>query len=328
MQVRTPLGTYAALGCLVAAATALALLVVPEVPRWLVPAAALPGLLYYLVASRRERRRRQVLRQPFPLAWREVLLRRVPFYRHLSVQESQRFEEEIQIFLAEHTIYPVPGIELWRSAPVRFTEEHRVLIAASAATLLIGRPEWRLPTTRDIVVYPTSFSEQDYDISQAGHALGMVHAQGPILLSLPALLRGYPPISNEDAAWTEPPPNVGIHEFAHVLDLIGADHGRPTGIPGFVGRRLRERLARQMALERARLEAGRSVLDPYGLKNDAELFAVSVEAFFMDPLRLRTLHAELYEVLAELFNQDPAGRLLPAHWLLRPWFAAPVRYVA
>ena len=60
-----------------------------------------------------------------------------------------------------------------------------------------GFTEWRLPTIRDIVVYPTSFTEQSYEITDFGHTLGMVHAQGPILFSLPALLRAYPPLGPE-----------------------------------------------------------------------------------------------------------------------------------
>jgi hypothetical protein len=193
--------------------------------------------------------------------------------------------------------------------------------------LLLGRPEWRLPTVRDIVVYPSSFVEETYEITEYGHTHGMVHAQGPILISLPALLRAYPEWAQDSLP--EGVPNVALHEFAHVLDFMGGG-GQAGGVPALVAPGLRERWYRQLQIEHERLAAGHSVLHPYAMKNDAELFAVAVESFFMDPLRLRTLHAALYDLLSELFNQDPATRLLPhhAHWLLKPWFAAPVRYVA
>ena len=68
---------------------------------------------------------------------------------------------------------------------------------------------------------------------------------------------------------------------------------------------------------------GKSILNPYGLKSDAELFAVSVESFFQDSLRLRLYHTELYSLLSDFFNQDPASRLLAHHatFMFRPWFA-------
>ena len=86
-------------------------------------------------------------------------------------------------------------------------------------------------------------------------------------------------------------------------------------------------------VERERLASGNSLLHPYGLKNEAELFAVAVESFFQEPLRVRAAHPDLYALLAEFFNQDPAARLhrpIQAALAFRPWFSlsAPVRYTA
>ena len=67
--------------------------------------------------------------------------------------------------------------------------------------------------------------------------------------------------------------------------------------------------------------------------NEAELFAVAVESFFQEPLRVRAAHPELYGLLAEFFNQDPATRATerkPVALAFRPWFSlsSPVRYTA
>ena len=318
-------GGYGVLGWLVALAGVVALLAVPNVPRPLVPLGVLPGIIYYLVASRRERRRAVLLRAEFPSAARDVLKRRVAFYRQLDTEERRRFEKEVQVFLGEQRVYALNA-----AVAAEMTDEHRVLIAAGAATLLLGRPEWRLPTTRDIVVYPASFSEGTYEMSSpVSHTLGMVHAQGPILFSLPALLAAYPESAgdvSESAPHADPPEhNVAVHEFAHVLDFMG-NEGRAGGLPGTLSLPTQARWAQQLHEERERLLAGASILDPYGLKtdpqgrgNDAELFAVAVEAFFQSPLRLRTLHPKLYDLLHEFFNQDPAERVVPrALWTL-PW---------
>lgn len=352
---------YRLLALLVGGAAVVALLAVPEVPKQLWPLGVLLGLVYYTIASRRERRRAKLLREPFPKAWREILEQRVPIYLQLDDAERRRFENEVQIFLGEQRIFSLRGLPGPHDAQVArpggdagpapgftITDEHRVLIAASAATLLLGRPEWRLPTVRDIIVYPTAFTEESYLMDGGSHTIGMVHAQGPILFALDALERSYPRPRSQSAlqlppwfvwghqAETAPPiptSNVGIHEFAHVLDFIGQG-GRATGAPALIEADQLARWQQQIPIEQERLASGNSVLHPYGLKNEAELFAVAVESFFQEPLPLRTQHPELYGLLADLFNQDPAAR---AHRLSlgaapRPLFSLaqgePIRYLA
>lgn len=353
---------YRLLALLVGGAAAVALAAVPDAPRGLWLLGAFIGLLYYVLFSQRERQRQRLLAEPLPESYRDVLLQRVPLYRQLDSGERQRFEDEVKTFLAEQRIYALqvqaapnpmpwmmsqsmpnagaPGPAGLSGAPFQISDEQRVLIAASAATLLLGRPEWRLPTVRDIVVYPTAFAEETYNLAgghgQPGdpyaHTLGMVHSQGPILFALDAIERSYPRSLPHGMQAGEPVlPHVGIHEFAHVLDFMGAE-GRAGGMPGFLAPADAERWNDRLRLERDRLERGDSALNPYGLKNDAELFAVSVESFFQDPIHLRARHPELYSLLGELFNQDPAARLLAWETALsyRPLFSLspPVRYTA
>lgn len=350
---------YQLLAGLIGGAAVVALLAVPEVPRPLWPLGLLVGLVYYAIASRRERRRARLLREPFPAAWQQVLEQRVPIYQQLEEPERRRFESEVQLFLGEQRIYSlanlgslgVPGAPSAPSVadgPSEFviTDEHRVLIAASAATLLLGRPEWRLPTVRDVIVYPTAFTEESYLMEGHSHTIGMVHAQGPILFALDALERSYPRAAARPTVhlppwfeWGTPAPeipiptsNVGIHEFAHVLDFIGQG-GRATGAPVLIEPEQVARWQQQISIERERLASGDSVLHPYGLKNEAEFFAVAVESFFQEPLPLRSRHPELYDLLAELFNQDPAARAQRGRLGLgRPLFALatgqPIRYLA
>jgi Mlc titration factor MtfA (ptsG expression regulator) len=346
---------YRLLTVLVTVCGMVALAAIPNAPRWLVLGGPLLGLAYYVLASQRERRRLALVSAPFPTEWREVLWRRVPHYSLLTADEQGSFEREIQVFLGEQRIYALggdpsasPRVEaaapLTRSRRlgsvslplVEVSDEQRLLVAASAAILLVGRPEWRLPTARDIVIYPTAFAEETYALwpdSAPGsqHAIGMVHAHGPILFSLDALERSFPhqgegrgPLSRSLETVLEAPaqPHVGLHEFAHVIDFIGAE-GRAGGLPGMVAPVFASRWHERLSVERERLLAGKSILNPYGLKSDAELFAVAVESFFQDALRMRVYHPELYGLLAEFFNQDPASRLLAHHatFIFRPWFA-------
>ncbi len=46
-------------------------------------------------------------------------------------------------------------------------------------------------------------------------------------------------------------------------------------------------------------------LDPYAAQDEAEFFAVSSEAFFVDPGRLRDAFPQWYELLSRFYRQDP-----------------------
>jgi hypothetical protein len=52
-------------------------------------------------------------------------------------------------------------------------------------------------------------------------------------------------------------------------------------------------------------------LDPYAVHDEGEFFAVSSEAFFVDPARLYAAFPDWYRQLALFFRQDPLGSLAP-----------------
>jgi MtfA peptidase len=62
------------------------------------------------------------------------------------------------------------------------------------------------------------------------------------------------------------------------------------------------------ALVKASAHGRATLIDSYGAANPDEFFAVSAECFFGRPEPLRRLHPELYRVLREFYNQDPAAR--------------------
>src|SRR5690606_18334533 len=172
------------------------------------------GGLWYAWMVGRFHRRRALVAEPFPDAWKTILERRVGFYRELDDEQAKRrFEDDVRIFLAEQRIYGAGEGE----RQLEIDDETRLLIAASAAMLCHGMPEFEWPRMRDIVVHPRSFNE-DYG-SEHPTIAGMVHYQGPILYSERDLRMGF---RRHDGH------NVGLHELAHVLDL--AD-GHADGVP-------------------------------------------------------------------------------------------------
>jgi Mlc titration factor MtfA (ptsG expression regulator) len=244
------------------------------------------GLLRYV-------RRARALAEPFPEAWRDVLRQRVAFYRSLHDAGRARFEDDVRIFLMEQSIRKVvPGRP---GATEDVDDEAKLLIAASAAMLVHGWPAFEWPRVRDILVYPGSFDEE---YASGGDVVGMVHTQGPILFSSRDLRAGFRRPKDGH--------NVGLHELAHVLDLTSGDaDGAPAGAEWVTTAPWMKVIHDR--LKKARRGKGASALRGYAATNEAELFAVAVEAFFEQPGRLKGKDPELYAMLAEYFRQDPAG---------------------
>jgi MtfA peptidase len=250
----------------------------------------------------RNRRRRQLLANPFPDHWRPYLSERVPHFAVLSPAEQEQLERLVQVFVAEKEWEGCQGLEL--------SDEIRVTIAGQACLLLLGLAHNYFYNVRNILVFPASYvlSHEEVDGSGVVHEgdrslLGHASYKGPIALSWVSSREGGK--NHHDGR------NVVLHEFAHKLDFMD---GFANGVP-----RLRKRsgyqrwfdvMSREYSELQAHSERGRATLiDGYGATNPGEFFAVCVECFFEKPLALQDRHEAIYEILSDYFGQDPAARL-------------------
>jgi Mlc titration factor MtfA (ptsG expression regulator) len=280
---------------LFAVLVAVALLIVGASPAAIpaVAAAALLALGLERMMSRRIRRRFVVRARAFPPDWRAVLEREVAFYGALDEDKRRRFEDDVQVFLVEKR---VTGIG------VKLDDTTRVLAAASAVIPVFGFPDWEWDQIREVLIYATRFNEDFSTGAGPRHrTLGMVGTGAlnrMMILSKPDLLQGFRAV--RDAR------NVGIHEFAHLVDK---SDGVIDGVPGAA--LPREAVRPWMNLMRRKMQEmrrGDSDIDPYGLTNEAEFFAVTSEYFFERPERMKRKHPELYEMLSQIFRQDMRAR--------------------
>lgn len=247
-------------------------------------AAVTVGALAWRSAAR-WRARRAALAAPFPEAWRTLLRRWCDHYNRLPDDLRARFEDDVRIFLAEKTVTGV-GVEV--------AEEHRLLVAASAATLSLGWPAYDWEQLNEVLLYPDDF-DRDYEFG-ADDMSGQAHPWGTVILSVPALCQSF---RDPDDAY-----HVGFHEFAHLLDL---EQTHFDGIPLGFGDDAARRWVEVREHEIPQMLRGESVLDEYGAHDPVEFLAVSVEAFFETALALRRNHGVLYELLVMYFQQDPAA---------------------
>jgi Mlc titration factor MtfA (ptsG expression regulator) len=253
----------------------------------------------------RERRRRKILRRPFPDAWRAILQSNNAQFGRLDAAEQGRLCELVQVFVAEKNFEGCGGLEL--------TDEIRVTIAADACLLILALPHDLYRSIETILVYPTTVVQPPRPLGLMEVAtmpmgggmpiLGEAHMRGPVILTWDAVRRG--------ARHPERGHNVVLHEFAHKLDML--DH-QADGTPPLDARADYRRWAEVcsasfIALQHRAERGERTVLDPYGATNEAEFFAVATEAFFDVPLALRDGEPALYDVLRDFYQQDPAARV-------------------
>lgn len=250
----------------------------------------------------RSRRRRRLLATPLAPEERAVL-EPLRFYATAPPAERARLEALARVLVAQTPWEPCNGLAL--------TPAMRLLIAAQAARLLVGRDdvESPYPDVTSILVYPTAYvtPHERRDalgiVSTGSVNAGEAWMHGPVVLSWDAVAR--------EAAHPEAGRNVVLHEFCHRLDM---DDGLADGTPPLDDRAAVRTWARVMTeefegLRRSTERGERTVLDAYGATNPTEFFSVATECFFERPRALRGDRPALYALLRDHYRQDPAARL-------------------
>jgi Mlc titration factor MtfA (ptsG expression regulator) len=249
----------------------------------------------------KRRRRRSLRAARLPEAWREILLANVHHYRRLPGPLQRRLEDQAKVFVAEKWWEGCEGLEI--------TEEIKVTIAGNACLLLLGSDDdyYCFDRVQTVLVYPRRYIQRPPRQPRAGVVtdmtpqvdLGVSWHRGPVTLSWPDALRG--------GQGRDRRGNVVIHEFAHKLDeLNGETEGVPPLPDAELERRWRPTMQREYEqLEHAVEEGFDTPLDPYGLTNLAEFFAVATESFFEHSEELQSQRPELYELLREFYRLDP-----------------------
>ncbi len=220
------------------------------------------------------------------------LERHIPFYKRLNRSDRIVFEDRIGLFLAEVHVTEV-------DKPVA-DKESCLYVASSAVYAYWGLPFWNYGNLREVLVYPDDYNNEKV-ISDAGYIQGQVHHGGmmnnTMILSLTALKEGFS--DHNDGQ------NVGVHEFAHLLDKVD---GQIDGFPAGMDSDNRKIWARVVANEMEKIRNGNSDINPYALKNEAEFFAVLVEMYRENPEELSRKHHLLFQVLDDYFNDNKANK--------------------
>lgn len=245
-------------------------------------------MLFFAIRQLRKAGKRRTIeptKEPFPLAWREILSE-VEFYARLSASEKSRFEFTVQDFLANCT---VTGVE------IDVDDTDRVYIAASAIIPIFNFPDWTYSNISEVLLYPNSFDHRYNTEGGRRPILGMVGEgvlQGKMILSKQALRHGFDNSSDKH--------NTAIHEFVHLIDK---SDGYTDGVPELL---LEHKYVMPwLELIRENIEEiheGKSDINPYAATNNQEFLAVVAEYFFSRPELLEDKHPELYGYMQMMFG--------------------------
>ena len=251
----------------------------------------------------------------------DLALNELTFVRRLAGTADPEFRRLCGRLLATKVMTGAGGLQL--TAPIQIN----LAVQACLPIQHLGIDWYR--GWSGIVVYPSEFraDRRVQDESGLVHEFSETVAGeswdgGPVIVSWPDADHG--------SGAPEFAFNVVIHEFAHKLDLL---NGEADGLP-HLDRRLHAGLDpgrwRQIldeafdrfnaALDLIELQLpdhvdpessaadayyARLPLDPYAAQDTAEFFAVSSEAFFVEPSRLREAFPAWYGLLSDFYRQDP-----------------------
>ncbi len=243
--------------------------------------------------------RRRHTRLGLPDTWRAILDARSVAWRQLDAAERERLGELADWLLRNRRWEAARGFEL--------TDEVRAVVSAHAVLPILGLDESWYDGVGAIIVRDGSMTQRH----TAGPVRGTFerspqavdgeshHGDGPLMVSWRAARR--------EAANPRFGRDVVLHEFAHKIDM---HDGVLDGTPLLPDDDERQRWVDVCTAHYDAVRDGdpEAFLRSYAGTNPGEFFAVATETFFTRPIELAARHADLYDVFAAFYRQDPAAR--------------------
>jgi MtfA peptidase len=206
------------------------------------------------------------------------------YFNELPAEEKKRFVQRVHHFRTSKKFHFI-GMEE--------NQDVSTLVSASAVQVTFGLKNYSLVHFQNIYILADAYRMENDEELYVGHV-----APEGIYLSWKHFLHGYH--NKMDNV------NVAVHEMAHALlyNNFFAQYGIDQHF--------------RLNYERFSTTTGpiladvithrRSYLRSYAFSNLHEFWAVSVEAFFVNPKGLKTNMPELYNALCKVLNQDPLSK--------------------
>jgi Mlc titration factor MtfA (ptsG expression regulator) len=252
----------------------------------------------YFFFIKKELRVRKIKSKEFASSYKVLLLQRFHPYRYLKEEQKTNLHSKVLYFLEYKNF--------WSIGDFYITEDMKVLIAAQACLLILKQKSIvSYPSLVNIYISYGAFIEKENDIDLRTmlpkHALrlGESWLRGPLVLSWENV--------EEDLRNWHSAHNVVYHEFTHQLDgMDGQMDGTPILKESKQYRMWEVIMGKNFKKLRQKARAHlKSDIDKYGATNEAEFFAVTVEAFFCTPKQFSQKHPDIFKLYKGYFELNP-----------------------
>lgn len=215
----------------------------------------------------------KIFHRPFYVHWyrnleklspsQEVVLKKhFNFYNRLKPKYKAYFQHRVCCFLSKYEFIPREEIVL--------TQEIQIMVAATAVQLTFGMRNYLMDIFKYIVIYPDIYESV---ITENWHKGEFNPGLKTIVFSWKHLQEGFG-IDNDNL-------NLGIHEFAHVLNFHGLK-SKDASATLFAIHHRKMMLYLQDPKVQQRIITS-DYFRVYGFTNQFEFFAVLLEHFFETP---------------------------------------------
>jgi len=226
--------------------------------------------------------------QAHAIYFHSIISRHLNYYNKLNLEDQRKFLFRTWLFKKSKRFHYID---------VKESAEMPILVSAVAVQLTLGLDKYLLNYFKDIYVLRDDYHYGFYSRPFQGH----VDHSG-IYLSWDNFMKG--------VRGQTPNCNVGLHEMGHALAYVNfitqteEDKHFKKEFKNF------SKIARPIF--NAIQEGRKTILGDYAGTNYHEFWAVSVEVFFENPIRLKHELPLLYDSMARLLKQDPMELFLNA----------------
>jgi len=203
------------------------------------------------------------------------------YYNRLNLDDQRKFLFRTYMFKRSKKFHYIEVAE---------NAEMPILVSATAVQLTFGLEKYQLGYFRDIYILRDDYHYGFYSRPFQGH----VDHSG-IYLSWDNFMKGIRGMT--------PNCNVGLHEMGHALAYV--NFITETDEDKHFKREFKQFSKVARPIFNSMQEGVRNVLGDYAGTNYQEFWAVAVEIFFENPVRLNHELPELFQAMTRLLKQDP-----------------------
>lgn len=210
------------------------------------------------------------------------LNKNVRFYSKLNSEQKKCFDHRVSFYLK--------NFQILKRGNVYISNEMKLLITATLATLTFGYRNFKLTILNRIIIYPDAYLSS---ISGKIHKGEFNPKLKTLVFSWKDFLKGFDSLDDNI--------NLGIHEFSHALHLNSRSKNDISSIVFKKNYRILMSLIMKDKIIKTKIIESK-YFRAYAFKNEFELLAVIFEHFIETPQDLKINFPNIYKTIKKMLN--------------------------